>query len=492
MVRKALQKIILLAFTGLSIIFTSNAREICEQEFDCFSIVVGKDASADGSVIFGHNEDTGTRLVNFYKVPEKIQKAGEIILLETGAEISRNRPNLGYLWMNRPESDVCDSYINEKGVAVGSDGCPSKEDNPELENGGIVYWLRRLVAEEAHTAREGVKLAGKLIDKYGYASSGRTYIIADSNEGWLLAVVYGKHWVAQRIPDDQVAVVANCYSLGEIDLSDTVNFLGSPDIIDYAVKRGWYDPDKDGNFHFAKAYSNPGSLIHPQNVNRTWKAINLLSGRYYSLGKELPSITKPEKKLSVQDVMSVLRVHYDEKALENQDTPSSENAEDLKNASICKKNTQYSLVVNLRSGMPVELGSIVWIAFHRPDLHAFSPWYPSVSKVPEILGFNDYNFAIDHQFELVSKRYDKKNGHAFWSYISLADKVEKNYENNAPNIQNEWKNLEDSMFRAHEIFENGIIKICEKNPDKARKKITRYCSKEFFQQFKILKSLVNE
>jgi dipeptidase len=486
---KALQKIIILILAGVSTIFTSQAQREYRQNFDCFSIVVGKDATVDGSVIFGHNEDTGTRMVNFYKVPQGNHKAGESVYLENGGSLVRNKETLGYLWLNRPESDVCDSYLNEKGVAIGSDGCPSKEDKPELKSGGIVYWLRRLVAEEAHTAREGVELAGKLIDKYGYASSGRTYIIADSQEGWLLAVVNGKHWVAQRVPDDQVAVVANCYSIGEIDLSDTLNFLVSPDIIDYAVKRGWYNSDKDGKFNFAKAYSNPESLTHPRNVNRIWKAINLLSGKNYSLNEELPSMAKPEEKISIQDVMAVLRVHYDEKAIENGDICSIENAKDLIHASICIKNTQYSVINHLRSWLPKEIGAIMWMAFHRPDIHSYSPWFSSVNKVPEIFGYKKHSVAIEHQFQIAPKTYDRQNGHAFWSYVSLAERVDENYINKAPPVKKIWKIMENEMFDRHAEFENEILKIYPENPGKARKKMTKYCSKTILQQYKHLKKI---
>jgi len=487
--RKALQKISILLLTLVSAIFISHAQQGYQQNFDCFSILVGKDATVDGSVIFGHNEDTGTRLVNFYKVPAGNHKAGESVYLESVGSLVRNKETLGYLWLNRPESDVCDSYLNEKGVAIGSDGCPSKEYKPELIDGGIVYRLRRFVAENAQTAREGVKIAAKLIDKFGYASSGRTYVIADSQEGWLLAVVNGKHWVARRVPDNHVAVVANCYSIGEIDLSDTLNFLGSPDIIEYAAKRGWYNPGKDGKFHFAKAYSNPGSLTNPRNVNRIWKAINILSGRNYSLDEAIPSITKPEEKISIQDVMAVLRVHYDEKAIENGDICSIENAKDLKHASISIKNTQYSVVNHLRSWLPAEVGAMMWMAFHRPDINSYSPWYSSVNKVPEIFGYKNHSYALEHQFQAGSQTYNRQNGHAFRTYVSLAEKVDKNYISRAPHIQKIWKSIEEEMFDRHEKFENEILKIYLKNPGKARKKMTKYCSKTILHHYKQLKKI---
>ncbi|MBE0664247.1 MAG: C69 family dipeptidase, partial [Candidatus Aminicenantes bacterium] len=126
-----------------------------------------------------------------------------------------------------------------------SNACLSREDKPELFSGGIGFNLRRLVAERAHTAREGVRIAGELISQHGYNSSGRTYIIADAREGWLLHAVNGRHWVAKRVPDNEVAVIANRYTITAVDLKDRENFQGAADIIEYAVVRGWFNPQKD-------------------------------------------------------------------------------------------------------------------------------------------------------------------------------------------------------------------------------------------------------
>jgi dipeptidase len=250
----------------LSLLAASNAVAAggLKLEFGCFSVVVGKKASADGSVMFAHCEDALAPAVNLYKVPRGAHEAG-------GPE------SLAYLWLNVTTCGVCATYMNEYGVTIGSDACPSKEDKPEFTNGGILFWLRRLAAERARTAREAVKLAAGLISELGYADGGRSYIIADQNEGWILAAVNGKHWVAARVPDDKVVVVPNCCTTQGIDLRDTLNFLGSRDIIDYAVRRGWYDPATDGEFNFARAYSPAGSLTHPANAGRMWRGIDLVA-----------------------------------------------------------------------------------------------------------------------------------------------------------------------------------------------------------------------
>jgi hypothetical protein len=123
-------------------------------ESGCFSVLVRKKAFADRSVTFAHSEDALAPAVNLYKEPR-------------GAHVAVGPESLAYLWLNVTTCDVCATYMNEYGVTIGSVACPSKEDRPELTNGGILFWLRRLAAERARTARDAVKIAGGLISELG-------------------------------------------------------------------------------------------------------------------------------------------------------------------------------------------------------------------------------------------------------------------------------------------------------------------------------------
>ncbi|MBN1509020.1 MAG: C69 family dipeptidase, partial [Sedimentisphaerales bacterium] len=187
----------------------------------CFSVVVGKNTSTDGCVIVGHNEDdAGPQLVNHHKVPRQTHPPSTMVTLRDGGSLEQVSQTWSYLWSEMPGLSFSDSYLNEWGVTVCSDNCPSREDKPQITDGGIGYMLRRLVAERARTAREGVLLAGSLVERFGYVDSGRTYIIADPNEGWLFCAVHGKHWLARRVPDNEVALVANTYTIRNVDLKD--------------------------------------------------------------------------------------------------------------------------------------------------------------------------------------------------------------------------------------------------------------------------------
>ena len=98
--------------------------------------------------------------------------------------------------------------------------------------------MRINVAKYARSAREAVKIIGEAVEQFGYKGSGRTYSVADPEEGWIVSVVKGRHWVAQRVPDDKVMAIPNYYTITKVDLEDTENFMGSKDIVDYAISRG--------------------------------------------------------------------------------------------------------------------------------------------------------------------------------------------------------------------------------------------------------------
>lgn len=471
----------------------AQAQDPCVDALDCFSIVVGKNASDEGCVYFAHNEDDGgEQIVNYYQVPRIEHQPGERVKLKNGGSIAQASVTYSYLWMELPGMTVSDGFVNENGVVVGSDGCPSREDKPELTDGGVSYWVRRIIAERACTARDGVKIAGRLIDQFGYDSSGRTYVIADANEGWMMSVVNGKHWVAKRVPDDQVAVLPNYYTIGEINLADTVNFLGSPDIVEYAQKRGWYDPSKDGAFHFAKAYTNRGSIHHPGNYHRMWRGVEMVSGEKYDIEGEFPFSFKPKEKVTRNLLMSVLRDHYAGTELDKTDnyklgTPYGKNY-----ATICAGSTQYSFVAQLRSWMPKEIGSVVWLSTFRPDLQAYVPWYACNSEVPQLFGYGDYKSAYQNHYNPPKSFFDITDKHAYWSFVALAQMGDKDYYTSAPAVRRVWADYERMLFKNQKKIEKKAMRAFKKDPLSAQKILTKYSNRHLLNVLEKVKRMTRE
>jgi hypothetical protein len=255
---------------------------------ECFTVLVGKKASADGSVLVAHNEDDrGDIIVNLRKIKARDYGAPQSAALGKGAFHETDGRTSGFLWIEATTQEFADSFINEHGVLITSDSCPSRVTAEDYADGGIGWMLRRLVAEKAKSAREAVRLAGELVEKYGYRASGRTYSIADKDEAWMLAALRGRHWIAQRVPDDEVAVIPNFFTIRGIRLDDPDHFLGSRDIVAYAKANGWYDEAKDGAFDFKRAFDRPSNREPAADGNalRQWRGVSLVSGKAWELGR---------------------------------------------------------------------------------------------------------------------------------------------------------------------------------------------------------------
>ncbi|MEN8194812.1 MAG: C69 family dipeptidase, partial [Bacteroidota bacterium] len=437
-------------------------------DLNCFTVVVGKDVSADGSTIVAHNEDdSGEQIVNLYKVPSQKHSNDEVVNFNRQGEIDQVSKTNGFLWLELPGMKVADSFINDYGLVVTSNGCPSREENPDTTESSILYWLRKLVAERANTSKEAVRIAASLIDKYGYASSGRTYTFADKNEAWIFSAIFGKHWIAQRVPDDKVVVIPNYYTIGEINLDDTTNFLGSPDIITYAIKNDWYNPEEGKEFNFAKAYTSLSSINHPGNINRIWRGINLLSRDNYAIDKDLPFSFTPYKELDIQDVMHVLSDHYEGCELDKSDMYKNGDPHKENYATICSPSTQYSFVVQLRKNMPVEIGTLVWLAYYRPGVNLYTPLYLGLKEIPQGFANTDYQSATELHLNPLKSTFDTVDSHAYWNYVSAVNKVEENFFQNYPkvNLQNDY--LQNRIIRETVRFERELLKTYKKNPHKA-------------------------
>ena len=439
----------------------------------CYSIVAGKKATADGSVLFGHNEDNARKFVaGLWKVERMTHARDEMVQLQSGTHIPQAETTLGYWWLQMPERDYSDGFLNEYGVAIATDNCPSREDNPVLTGGGIGGpVLRRIIAERARTAREGVRLLGSLIERYGYTASGRTMVICDANEGWLVAMVNGKHWAAARVPDDKVALIANTYTIRRIDLADTLNYLGSPDLIEYAVKRGWYNPS-EGPFDFEKAYADPKVRVNPGNTHRQWSGLRLLSAEPVPPPEEQPLTfaVKPKEPLTVQHLTAVLRDHYENTPYEPGPGYEAKPAHKRHTSTICSPGTNSSSVFQLRSRMPVETGAVWWLALWQPCSTPYMPLYAGMDMAPEELAFGG-DAGLSCPFCVFSPEF----GTAYKVFSDLSAWVDEDYAVRIPALRKQWQSFEKTSFDIQEPLEEYVNGLWGSNRELARDVLSRYC-----------------
>lgn len=415
----------------------------------CFTVVVGKDASAHGCVLMAHNEDDGPpQIVNHHKLPRSFAVPGEKVQLRNGGIVDAAPCNWAVIWSEMPGMQFSDSYVNEWGVAITSDNCPSRENKPSLTEGGIGFMLRRLVAYRARSAREGVILAGELIERFGYVASGRSYIISDPQEAWILCVVQGKHWIAQRVGDDEVAVVANTYTVGEVDIADSTTVLASDDIVRYARQRGWYDPQKDGAFNFAQAYASPGSATHPSNLGRQWQGLAYIAGDHVSYGPSLPFSIKPDKKLGVTDLMRILRRR--QKSVTETVSSPLEPCPPQGSCQICSNATQTSFVAQLGQGKPADINLVYWVCLAPPETSFFIPFFFGMPQFPA--GYakkseRPSKAVFDHS---VAAPFKADPFQAFWTFSNFREKYKETSVQTKTRISSEAKAVEDWAMRLSE------------------------------------------
>jgi len=467
------KSILLSAFAIVLSVITCTGQE----EHNCFSVLAGKNATSNGSVLFAHNEDDyGKQLVNWIAVPRKPFHEGTEFRLKNGGLTGQVAFTSRYVWLEIPGMDFSDSYLNEYGVCIGSNSCSSREDKPDISNGGIGYNLRQIMAERAVTARDAVVIAGRLIEQFGYTGSGRTYCVADPNEAWALAVVKGKHWVAQRIADDEVMVLPNNFTIQQVNLEDVDHFLGCPDLIPYAVKRGWYNPGKDGPFNFRNAYSGRNSIKHPGNVNRAWGAYHLFNAGF-SLTDDFPFSFKPDEKVTKENLMNLLRNHYEGTELDKSEGYTKGSPYKLNGSMICGGASVYGFVAELRNWMPADIGCLLWLAPQWPDIQPFIPLYAGTVRFPSAYCRPGYPNSLDDHYIPPADIYERNAQHAFWAFVEFSELMDNNYQKYIGAVKKRNGRIENQLLTLQPVFEKKLLKIRRTSPEKCQTIVSRHYEK---------------
>jgi dipeptidase len=386
-----------------------------------------------------------------------------------------------------PEMEFSDTYMNQWGVTISSDACASREEDPDLTDGGIGYLLRMNMARQARSSREAVQIGGKLIEAYGYTSSGRTYCIADPDEAWMLAVVNGKQWVAQRVPDDHVAIIPNYYTISNVDLDDTLNFIGSESLIDYAQERGWYNPETEEAFSFRKAYGDPESLSNMVNIVRHWSALNILAEREYELDEEFPFSFAPKKRVELSDLFRILRNHNEGTIFDYSENYTLGNPHGFEKT-ICSETTQYGFVAQLRRNVPPEIGLVMWLAPFRPCVHPFVPWYFGMTEIPDGFFTGTYTTALETHFEPIEDVFEFAPENSFLEFVKHAREVDDDYNNRIEMIRRDIESFESELLRNQKFLEMEINNLMQQTPEKAAQMMNEFVSSQLKKSLNMTKA----
>jgi dipeptidase len=376
----------------------------------CTNFIVTKGASVDGSVMVTYTADSFGFYGELYHYPAAVYQNGawlEIYEWDTGKYLGRI-----------PQASVTYNVIgnmNEHQVVIGETTFGGRE---ELVNSkGIIDYgsLMYIALQRSKTAREAIKVMTELVNEYGYYSSGESFSIADANEAWIMEMIgkgegnKGAVWVAVRIPDGYISGHANQSRITTFPLNDPENCLYSPDVISFAKEKGYFD-GKDSEFDFSAAYAplDFGAIrFCDARVWSLFRRCNSGMDKYitYIRGESLdrmPLYIKPDKKLSVHDVMNLMRDHYQGTELDMTKgiaagpykmpyrwrplTWKFNGEEYFNERPISTPQTGFSFVSQARSQMPREVGGVLWFGVDDTYFTVYTPMYASMTRVP-------YNFS---------------------------------------------------------------------------------------------------
>ncbi|MFZ2053882.1 MAG: C69 family dipeptidase [Candidatus Aminicenantales bacterium] len=443
-----------------------SARHSDASPFRCTSVIVGKNATADGSVLLGHNEDWGLYLKPLSWNPGEKHGPGETFKLRDGQAIPQVEETYAFIW---PAAEC--NGINENQVALVDDTGSCRKELFQNERGIDLQEFVTLALQRSRSAREAVRLMGGLIEKYGYRShngrDGDIFSIADPNEGWWMEIAIGGIWAAQRVPDDSFVVLANRFRLQEVDLGDTSRVLSSPNLVDYAKQKGWYDPAQ-GPFNFSRAYGAPEGIRSTYNSRREWRGNCLLAGRGFEEGENPLTVTS-SRKLSPRDLMALFRDHYEGTGYDLTNRYEKGSPHRTAERTICRLATDATTVAQLRSWLPAEVGGVLWLSAGTPCSSVYLLFYLGVLEFPK-------------PFSFLSEGYSRDN--AYWVFNSLENLVDRYYNEKAKFGESEmraidyvgelWKSFEDEEFAMQEAVEKTALDLYKKDKALARSFLTTY------------------
>ena len=271
----------------LFLILLSAGLLACTQHaLACTNIIVTKGASADGSCMVSYLADSHQLYGELYHWPAADWPAGslhDIYEWDTGKYLGKI-PQVAHTFQ-------VTGNINEHQLIIGETTFGGREGlaNPDgiLDYGSLIY----ITLQRARTAREAIATLADLMDRYGWASEGETFSIADTEECWMMEIVgtgaeKGAVWVAVRIPDGEIAAHANCSRIHHFPLNDPENCLYAPDVVTFARKMGFFK----GKDEDAARLRNPhlGGLPHPGRREFRRRPLPRLRGRKESRQQDAP------------------------------------------------------------------------------------------------------------------------------------------------------------------------------------------------------------
>ena len=455
----------------------------------CTNLIVGKKASADGSVIVSYSaDDFGSFgfLRHFAAGKHAAGSTRSIYNWETNnyaGEIEEASETYNVIGnMNEYQLTITETTFGGRPELVDSTGL--------LDYGSLIY----VTLQRAKTAREAIGVMTGLIERYGYNSGGESFTIADKNEAWVMDLIgkgpgrKGAVWVAVRVPDDCICAHANQSRIRRFPLQDKENCLYADDVVSFAREKGYYK-GTDSDFSFCEAYAPADFSALRFCEARVWSFFNrYVKGmdKYlpYASGADptappMPLFVRPDKPVSVQDVKEMMRDHYEGTpfALDNdpgmgpfeapyRPTPlmwETDGKTYFNERPISTQQSAFVMVAQMRSQLPDYVGGVLWFGCDDANMIAFTPVYCCTDKVP--VSYTRVDGADYITFSWNS---------AFWLFNWVANMVYPRYDLMIDDVRSVQNELETMFAQAQAGIESAALKLHEKDQAQAKAFLTSY------------------
>lgn len=477
----------------------------------CTNFIVGKKASADGSVICTYNADDYGMFIGLCHYPAGRHLQGEMRrVVDWDTHVYRGEI---------PEAEVTYNVIgniNEWQVTIGETTYGGREEMVDttgiLDYGSLIY----ITLQRARSAREAIRVMTSLVETYGYCSEGETFTVCDPEEAWIVEMMgtgtpgtqfYAEGmqrvvWVAMRVPDDAICGHANQSRIGKfLPAGGKLAKRGvypdakhhredvyySRDVVAYARKMGWYE-GSDADFSWKWAYAAPDFGGRRYCDARVWSFFRHFADDFdkylsWAMGKDpkaedMPLWIIPNRKLSVKDVMECMRDHYEGTplALDSADigggiwqmpyrpTPLSFEVDGRKCFNERPTSTQqtgFTYVSQMRSWLPREIGGVLWFGNDDGNMVAYTPIYCGNTIQPECYNtpgsdavtFSDRNayWVCNWVSNMVYPRYSQM----FGSLKAVRDSLENSYFTNQPEVEKKALELYEANKDAALLYLNN-------------------------------------
>lgn len=492
--KKGISIIITLVLQFLAINQTGNA---------CTNFLITKGASVDGSTMITFAADSHVLFGELYFTPSADYPDGAMLDIyewDTGKYLGKIK-QVNHTW-----SVV--GNINEHQVAIGETtyGGHSELRDPEglIDYGSLIY----VTLQRAKNAREAIKIIAEFLDELGYCSSGESFSISDKNEVWIMELIgkgkgnTGAVWVARRIPDGYISGHANQARITTFPLengktsisSDNLDKIFDPgietvyaaDIIEVARKMGYFD-GKDKDFSFSDAYAPVDFGGARFCESRVWSGFNKVTSgmdKYleyamgYDLHNKMPLWVKPDKKVSVHDVMGMMRDYFQNTPMDMTKDIGAGSFERIirfrpltwkvdektyfNERAISTQQTGFSFITQSRNWLPNPIGGILWFGVDDTYTTVYTPMYCGMTQVP-------HTYAVGN-----GSMMEFSDDAAFWVFNQVSNFAYTRYNYIIKDILKKQEELEMKYINAVPVVDKAAKELYESNPDQAIEFITDY------------------